>query len=476
MKLAIPKPQLGGLIGKLKGLLPGSSGTSGSLRTKLGGMLPAKLGGKKPDGKNGDETLDLDDIPAHLRPTFFQRNAHILPVAVAYAVVFLSAAGTAAYLFLNSEKIEEELAANAPRAEISEFAFVDERGTQGQKPPETETVPADLDQQTGSSDEASPPAGSDGAPTNEAAVAPAPDAAQPDTSPSASSSDVTNSQQPAIDTGPDRYAGTLAAHPDPGLVEQVESLGLLPKVGADGRVPWRVYARPSNSLETRPRIAVVVLNLGLSVSATEAAIALPGAVTLAFSPYSPRLDDWITQARAAGHEVLVGLPMEPHDFPRSDAGLLSLMTTVDANQNMLNLHRVMSEGSGYIGVVNYQGSGFTASRAALQPVMEEIAERGLVYLDTLENATSVAPEIAESVKTPYATADLMISPDQSRAAILSQLTQLELLAKTRTSAIVAVDAYPMILQRIDGWARELGSKGMVLTPLSGIISARSRES
>ena len=83
------------------------------------------------------------------------------------------------------------------------------------------------------------------------------------------------------------------------------------------------------------------------------------------------------------------------DFPRSDAGLLSLMTGVEPAQNILNLQRVMSEGSGYIGLVNYQGSGFTANRAALEPVMEDLSKRGLVYFDTLDNATSIAPEVAQ---------------------------------------------------------------------------------
>lgn len=453
MKLAMPKLNFSGLMGKVKGL--GATVKS---------MLPGKLGGSG-KGTTGPAPAPYEDIPEHLRPTFFQRKAHVLPVFAAYGLFLMTGIGIAAYLLIKGPAIEAEMEASIPRAEISEFQFVDERGETGQDS-STATTAEPVDAPGEDTADAPVEAHSEPAiaeqmeqPTDTAMTEAASDADEP----------------PLANDGPDPYAGNLAAYPDPGLIEEIASVGEVPTAGADGRVPWKVYARPSSSLETRPRIAIVVINLGLSVQATEAAIALPGAVTLSFSPYAPNLKDWIAQARNAGHEVMVGLPMEPRDFPRSDAGLLSLMTGVEPAQNILNLQRVMSEGSGYIGLVNYQGSGFTSSRAALEPVMEDISKRGLIYFDTLDNATSVAPEVAQSVGMPHATADMMIDATQSRGGVLEQLTQLELLAKTQKTAVVSIKPFPMILQRVKRWSRELSGKGMVLTPLSGIITARIRE-
>jgi hypothetical protein len=450
MKLALPKLNFSGLMDKVKGFGPA-----------LKAMLPGKgKGGKGKDGADADHSDPHDDdIPEHLRPTFFQRKAHILPVAGAYGVFLLAGIGLAAYLLIQGPAIEEEIEASIPRAEIAQFQFVDERSDAATTQPPAGPVDAPGE------DTASLP------PNDPATGAPM---AQP-TDAAMTEATAEDNEPPLANDGPDPYAGNLAAYPDPGLVEQIASVGEVPRAGTDGRVPWKVYARPSSSLETRPRIAIVVINLGLSIQSTEAAIALPGAVTLSFSPYAPNLKDWIAQARTAGHEVMVGLPMEPRDFPRSDAGLLSLMTSVEPAQNILNLQRVMSEGSGYIGLVSYQGSGFTSSRAALEPVMEDLSKRGLVYLDTLDNATSIAPEVAQSVGMPHATADMMIDATQSRSGVLERLTQLELLAKTQKTAVVAIQPFPMLLQRVKRWSRELSGKGMVLTPLSGIITARIRE-
>lgn len=437
MKIPVPKINPAALTGKLKGIVP-------ALRARL----PAKLGG------TGEPAEDpYAGIPPHLRPTFLQRNVHLLPVVGAYVVLFLIATGIGTYLFLNGDSIREELEAQVPRLEITQFTFVDK--TTGGEPdaPATTEEPQDTAQPDGDQTE--------------------PDQSQPDQT-DVATTETTAPPLPSLDE-PDPYAGNLAPHPDPGLTEEVPSIGNLPRIGDDGRLPWKVYARPSSSLETRPRISVVILNLGLSEKTTTAAINLPGAVTLAFSPYAPRLEEWIDQARAAGHEVMVGLPMEPRDFPRSDAGILALMTAVEPEQNILNLNRILSEGSGYIGLVNQQGTGFTANRAAMQPIMQALGERGLVYFDTLENATSVAEEIAARTGTPHTVGDMLLDSTLSPSMVIARLSHLELLAKNRKSAVVAVQPFPMLMSRIAAWSRDLPGKSMVLTPLSGVITARSRE-
>ncbi len=54
-----------------------------------------------------------------------------------------------------------------------------------------------------------------------------------------------------------------------------------------GQPPWIRYAFPFDANDRRPRIAIVISELGLSSAATDVAIQqMPGPVTLAFSPYA----------------------------------------------------------------------------------------------------------------------------------------------------------------------------------------------
>src|SRR5262249_34892710 len=157
----------------------------------------------------------------------------------------------------------------------------------------------------------------------------------------------------------------LAAAPAPGMTEEAP-IGPLPRIAADGRRAWQVYARPFDAGETRPRIAIVVTDLGLSEPMTDAAIAhLPGPVTLAFAPYAQKLGSWIEQARHEGHEVLLAVPMEPLGYPRDDPGPSTLLTSMSAAQNVDRLNWALSRASGYVGVTSTTSSRFAASADSL---------------------------------------------------------------------------------------------------------------
>ncbi len=106
------------------------------------------------------------------------------------------------------------------------------------------------------------------------------------------------------------------------------------------------------------------------------------------------------RARNEGHELLLQVPMEPFDYPANDPGPQTLLTSLDAGQNIDRLHRLMSRFQGYVGISNYLGARFTASEPALAPVLRETAKRGLIYLDDGTSSRSLAGQIAGANHLP----------------------------------------------------------------------------
>ena len=260
----------------------------------------------------------------------------------------------------------------------------------------------------------------------------------------------------------------LAQVPDPALVEQ-GAYGPLPRVGADGRRPWRVYARPFDARDERPRIAIIVTGLGLSQAATEAAITrLPGSVTLAFDPYAKGLDDWIPLAREAGHEVLLSLPMESANFPVHDPGPYALRTSLAPADNLRRLEFVLSRLSGYVGVVTVMGSGFTTAEEQLRPVLEALRGRGLLFVEAVRAPNTLAPEIATEIGLPHVANDLLLDEDPSKAAIDIRLAELEGIGRKRTTAVAMAAPNPATLERIAAWAATLEGKNLALAPVSAV--------
>lgn len=273
---------------------------------------------------------------------------------------------------------------------------------------------------------------------------------------------------PAPPRAPASKPEPLPPAPDPALVEQ-GAQGPLPIIGPDGRKPWQVYARPFDRGDRRPRVAVILTGLGQSSAATEAAINdLPGGITLAFNPYAPRLEDWIERARAAGHEVLLSLAMEPVEYPRVDPGPHTLLVALEAKQNLERTQWVLSRATGYVGTISAAGSRFTTSKSDLLPVLDAIKARGLMFVDRRVTERSVAATLAKSIGLPRAACDVTLDQQASRDAIDQRLDQLETLARQNGVAVGVGDSYPVTIERIARWAGGLERKGVALAPVSAI--------
>ncbi len=289
----------------------------------------------------------------------------------------------------------------------------------------------------------------------------------------------------ATDQPPDSGDAPAAATesttvPTPPAVETPAEPAATDTPAADSTAPdpatlaWRANSRPFQARPRTPRIAIVLWGLGLSKASTSAAIQqLPGEVTLAFAPYGRDLQDWADQARAAGHEVLLQLPMEPESYPDNDPGPHTLLTSLPVRDNLQRLDWLLDRFSGYVGVTNYMGSRFTTSERHLRPVLKSLRERGLLFLDSRSAANSVAGKIAAEMQMAHALNNRYIDNEASRPAIDARLLELERLAEARGYAVGIGFPYPVTIERVAQWARTLERKGVQLAPLSAVVGQPS---
>ncbi len=276
--------------------------------------------------------------------------------------------------------------------------------------------------------------------------------------------------EPVIIRVPTPDTVRLAMAPDPRLVERGRH-GSLPKMGAAGLRALDVYARPDASAPG-PRIAIVMGGLGTSQMASAAAIArLPPAISFALSPYAGDLDKTAASARKAGHEILVQAPMEPFDYPDSDPGPQTLLTSLRAPENLDRLAWAMSRFPGAIGITNLMGAKLLSDPAALEPLIKEIGARGLGFIDDGSASGSQASAIAGKLKTPVARAQVVIDAVPRPDAIDRELSRLEDQARSSGLVLASASAQQMTIDRIARWARELEARGVQLVPASVALRA-----
>lgn len=243
--------------------------------------------------------------------------------------------------------------------------------------------------------------------------------------------------------------------------------GPLPKVAADGRTPAQNFARTGTAINGRPVISIVVTGLGLDEGATRDAIAkLPRDITLAFSPYSGRLSAFTDLARTGGREYLLEAPVEPFDYPESDPGPLVLLADAAPIANLERLHHTLARGVGYFGVLTSGAARFATMESAIAPIAADLAARGLVLVDDGKAPVSKTPRIARQSGALAGMVDRRLDLRPTDEGLALALLDLERLAVEQGHAIGATELYPVVLNRLPGWAAGLAAKGLVLEPVS----------
>lgn len=249
--------------------------------------------------------------------------------------------------------------------------------------------------------------------------------------------------------------------------------GQLPALPAGGEMAaisapaWQSHRAAAVAAEAgKPVIAVVLSGLGRSVTTTDVAISLPAPLTLAFSPYARPFAGLLERARAAGHEVLIDLPMEG-EGAEPDPGPGALLTLLDVPQNLERLEAIVGQGEPLAGTVVLGGERFLAAADLAQPVLMRLAERGLMV---------VAPSVDGVHDGGVAEGVALLLIDRrlagAEASIDELLAEVERIALTTGSAVAVVPADAAVLAEVAPWAASLAARGFVLVPATQVLERR----
>ncbi len=266
------------------------------------------------------------------------------------------------------------------------------------------------------------------------------------------------------------------APPPPAAARQVAALVPPPiRPQYQGEPPWRlnsVATPPSTGL---PRIAIVLDDLGVDRKRTERAIALKGPLTLSFMAYATDLPRLTEEARRAGHELMVHVPMEPLRHSQ-DMGPNGLSVGLSRDEVLRRLRWDLGRFDGYVGINNHMGSRFTSDPASMTLVLEELKARGLLFLDSRTIGSSVGAELARKLGVPAVARDVFLDDEATSRGVSQQLAELEAIARRRGVAIAIGHPHEATLAELAEWLTSLPSRGIELVPVSAIVKERLAKS
>ncbi|BBK42890.1 hypothetical protein STVA_29100 [Allostella vacuolata] len=267
-----------------------------------------------------------------------------------------------------------------------------------------------------------------------------------------------------------------AVHAPRGTAATVAALPAVPSHPAPPGVPaWRrnaVQVAPAPA--GVPRIAIVIDDLGPNQRGSQAIIALRGPLTLAFLPYAGDVSRMVDTARRGGHEILVHMPMEP------------LSSTVDPGPQALLLHLTNAElrrrieenvtrFPGHVGLNNHMGSRFTADSRAMGVLMDEIAGRGLMFLDSRTTVDTVAEGLARARSIPFVSRDVFLDNDQAADKVDHQLLETERIARRKGQAVAIGHPHAATRDALAQWLPQAVRRGFQIVPISSLARIQPTE-
>ncbi|MDD3288005.1 MAG: divergent polysaccharide deacetylase family protein [Alphaproteobacteria bacterium] len=254
------------------------------------------------------------------------------------------------------------------------------------------------------------------------------------------------------------------------ILDKKFSLPLYEEKNLAPDVPIPVITKPKfrrGEMPERPSIAIVIDDLGLNISLADRAILLPAGVTLSFLPYSMRLQEQADKARAAGHELLLHMPMQP--VGADDPGPGALLTSLSADEVQERLKAALDSFSGFDGVNNHMGSKFTSDASSMVPMMKVLQQRDLFFLDSRTSGQSVGAKIAREQEVLFVGRDVFLDNDVDEKAIREQLFKTEQIAKYKGHAIAIGHPHVATINALESWIKEIQSRGIDLVPVRELV-------
>ena len=176
---------------------------------------------------------------------------------------------------------------------------------------------------------------------------------------------------------------------------------------------------------------------------------------------------WASHARNIGHEVMLDLPQESEDYPAVDPGPYALLNTLDSQTNTDRLQWIMNTISGYVGFL--QSDKPAPQTIDVMNAFRELANRGIFFIESVHDKQAGVLKHQQQMGLITQTYTSRIDEVLNAESIKNQLNSLVKQAKKEGVAIGVTLPYPLSLELINAWSKELDQMGVTLAPVSAII-------
>lgn len=225
-------------------------------------------------------------------------------------------------------------------------------------------------------------------------------------------------------------------------------------------------AQRLEAVSQRPKLALVIDDLGQNTVRDRRVLALPGPVALAILPDSRHATTLAERARAAGKTVMLHLPMAPAGGP------YAWQPQLPQAELERRLDNALAKVPHANGVNNHMGSQMTIHPQPMDALMRGLQQRHLFFLDSRTNTGTIAAAAAQRIGLASLSRDIFLDDDPSPEAVAAQFRAAVRLAHKQGSVVIIGHPHPTTLALLEQELPRLPTHGIDWVDIGQMIATR----
>lgn len=210
--------------------------------------------------------------------------------------------------------------------------------------------------------------------------------------------------------------------------------------------------------DAMPIIAIVIEAIGLYK--TNIMNNLPTEITVGIPSYL--LLDPAFDSKMLKHNLAINIPLEFTNSNESTSNPMALHSEDNELTSSTKLDKIFSKSQNIKTVYTHDNDSFTASDKNSSLLLNYLKNRDMVFLSGITNQNANIYDIARQMDYFIIKNDLALDNILSYDAIKANLLKLENIAKNKGYATAIGSSYPLTLEALAEWTKNLSDKGIRL--------------
>jgi polysaccharide deacetylase 2 family uncharacterized protein YibQ len=219
-------------------------------------------------------------------------------------------------------------------------------------------------------------------------------------------------------------------------------------------------AEVSSPAKVRPRLAIVIDDLGNDRAQSDSLFHLGYPITVSVLPHEASSGEIAEEAHRRGYQVMLHLPMASNAGDKDEP--IELHPGMEAAAVEKTFAAMLDTVPYAAGVNNHEGSLGTADQKLMDELMPLLHERNLFFIDSRTTAATVAESAAHSAGVAAARRNVFLDDEQSVPAIRKQFELALRDAREKGAALAIGHPHPATLEVLNEMLPEAQREGVQL--------------